>query len=565
MKTRYIICIALAAIGVDLSAQTNPNDTTLHRTVVVEKEYNPIIQGASKVNVLPRVEEPVVTQKQVEYALGAIPSRAVPISLVQPFVAKEFEPKGYLGYLRLGYGNLGNLDTRAHYTFNISPKDKLAFDFTLYGMNGKLDQLFDGEGKWKSRYYRTQAAIDYTHQFYSADLSIFGKVGVNNFNYADRAPLIGGSTRETDTGRLFDAEKQRFNSVAFGVNVKSTNESAMILYDVTTQFMHYGRQFDLVDTKELKESLVKTNVHLWSILDQENKIGLDIDMDNRFVNSDSIKNYTTIGLNPYYALDVDSWKIRLGAHLDPSLGYGKGFSVAPDVDIQYIFADSYVLYAKAGGGRIHTNFRRFEELAPYTLIAGKNKDTYEQLNASLGFKASPIPGLWLTLYGGFQKLKDDIYQDVNEPVLADSRAFTTFANEDTKNFYGGLGLQYAYKDIFKFDLSGVGRKWKTDGIDNLALLFKPKMEIDAGIMVRPISPLQIGVNYKLVTREEPDSWESRFKVEDISNLSAYASYAILKQLSVYAKADNLLNKKYQYYYGYPVQGVSFIGGLSFKF
>ena len=46
----------------NLQAQnTQPKDTTMNRTVVVEQEYNPDILDASKVNVLPKVEEPTVS------------------------------------------------------------------------------------------------------------------------------------------------------------------------------------------------------------------------------------------------------------------------------------------------------------------------------------------------------------------------------------------------------------------------------------------------------------------------------------------------------------------------
>ena len=48
----------------NLQAQnTQPKDTTMNRTVVVEQEYNPDILDASKVNVLPKVEEPTVSKK----------------------------------------------------------------------------------------------------------------------------------------------------------------------------------------------------------------------------------------------------------------------------------------------------------------------------------------------------------------------------------------------------------------------------------------------------------------------------------------------------------------------
>ena len=51
-----------------LSVAYAQQDSTLNRTVVVENEYNPNIMDASKINVLPRVEEPAVMKKGIEYA-----------------------------------------------------------------------------------------------------------------------------------------------------------------------------------------------------------------------------------------------------------------------------------------------------------------------------------------------------------------------------------------------------------------------------------------------------------------------------------------------------------------
>ena len=54
----YILLgIAFTALPVSILAQTQPKDTTVNRTVVVEQQYNPDIMDASKVNVLPKVEE----------------------------------------------------------------------------------------------------------------------------------------------------------------------------------------------------------------------------------------------------------------------------------------------------------------------------------------------------------------------------------------------------------------------------------------------------------------------------------------------------------------------------
>ena len=51
----------------------------------------------------------------------------------------------------------------------------------------------------------------------------------------------------------------------------------------------------------------------------------------------------------------------------------------------------------------------------------------------------------------------------------------------------------------------------------------------------------------------------------INDLHIGASYNVFKGVSVYAQIHNLLNKKYQYYLGYPTEGFNFLGGLSFRF
>ena len=99
MKRSYYIIGGLAlAISMPscLQAQTTqPKDTTMNRTVVVEQEYNPDIMDASKVNVLPKVEEPTVSKKEVEYATTFFPATSVPAGLMRPYTGKEIQPGHY--------------------------------------------------------------------------------------------------------------------------------------------------------------------------------------------------------------------------------------------------------------------------------------------------------------------------------------------------------------------------------------------------------------------------------------------------------------------------------------
>ena len=52
---------------------------------------------------------------------------------------------------------------------------------------------------------------------------------------------------------------------------------------------------------------------------------------------------------------------------------------------------------------------------------------------------------------------------------------------------------------------------------------------------------------------------------NISNLSVGASYTFLKDLSVFGRVNNLLNKQYYYEYGYPAEKLNVLAGLSLAF
>lgn len=89
-KKQYILAgTMLVSLSLGAQAQTQPQDTTMNRTVVVEQEYNPDIMDASKVNVLPRVEPPTVSKKAVEYDATLMPATHIPAGIMQAYTGKR--------------------------------------------------------------------------------------------------------------------------------------------------------------------------------------------------------------------------------------------------------------------------------------------------------------------------------------------------------------------------------------------------------------------------------------------------------------------------------------------
>ena len=567
-RSLYIIGGLALAISMpsDLQAQTTqPKDTTMNRTVVVEQEYNPDIMDASKVNVLPKVEEPTVSKKEVEYATTFFPATSVPAGLMNPYTGKEVQPGSTPGYVRAGYGNLGNLDVLANYLFRLSDKDKLNVRFQMDGMDGKLTLPFTDGEKWNAFYYRTRANVDYTHQFNKLDLNIAGNFGLSNFNFKP------GSVNS----------KQKFTSGDFHAGIHFIDETAPLRFNAETNLLMYERQHNMLNGNDantaIKETIIRTKGDVTGAIGDQQSVTIALEMNNLLYSGypkdvstgdEYFKNYTTLLLNPYYELDNDDWKLHVGANVDLSFGFDKSFRVSPDITAQYIFSDSYVVYAKATGGKQLNDFRRLEQLCLYgdyyiptttgETVTLRPFDTYEQLNTAIGLKASPYTGIWFHLFGGYQNLKNDLMYG-NLVLISTSTGpignTLAFSQENTNNVYVGSEFTYDYKDILTY------RNWHSKQ-NKYLLSIKPENEVSVSLFLHPISALRvnIGCDYIGCKQEAVSPLMS-----DVNDLHLGASYNVFKGVSVYAQVHNLLNKKYQYYIGYPAQGFNFLGGLSFRF
>lgn len=145
----------------------------------------------------------------------------------------------------------------------------------------------------------------------------------------------------------------------------------------------------------------------------------------------------------------------------------------------------------------------------------------------------------------------------SSPVTAHQYLNLEFSNAN--NFYAGMKISYEYKDLIALSAAGTYRNW--DAKEKYSLYMKPACEINFSADFRPITELNINLGYDYIGRTKVEG----IKAAAVSDLHAGASYNVFKGVSVYARINNILNKKYQYYLGYPTEGLNFLGGLSFSF
>ena len=556
MMTMKKIALIAGMGWMALSVAHAQQDSTLNRTVVVENQYNPTIMDASKVNVLPKVEEPVVPKTRIDYSTAVRPLGAWNNQTMAPMTREWESDASYRGYVRAGYGSKGNVDMKAGYLWDISKKDRLNVEASLDGWNGKLASMQDQD--WESRLYNTRLGLDYKHAFKKMDLMLGGSYRSQVFNYVYR--LLPGSANPESY-----SNKQHHTMGHAYIGLASTDKDLPVQFAAEAGVKSFGEKYPVMNHEyKNKETNLYLKGNVWKPSIIGGLMGLKVNIDSYSYTAAGAEGWVAIEVNPYYSRQSDDWRIHVGAHLDRAGGESGKFYVSPDVNAEYIFSDTYVLFARAGGGRQLSSFYELADVTPYFYESGV-QPTYMTLDAAVGLKASPMNGWWFLLSGGYQIRENDVCWSLGEgyPLWHARNIYG-----DTKVFYGTAELKYDYKDLLDFSVKGTYYNWKWEntswygGGSNLydaALSLKPELEVNIEAGYKVMEGLRVNVGYDYVKRCNGTAGDP------ISNLHAGADYVLLKNLTVFAQINNLLNKEYIDHYVYPTQKLNFLAGLSYRF
>jgi hypothetical protein len=528
------------------AAYAQQNNTELERTVVVENQYNPTVMDASKINVLPKVEEPSVPKSNIDYVTSLRPVSAWNYQSMGLMPREQVADAIYRGWFRAGYGTHGNVDVKAGYEGYVGSKDRLGVAASLDGWNGELAGL--NEEDWTSRLYDTRLGLDYRHSFRKTDLALGGYYRSQVFNYL--YPLLAEAP----------AGKQHQTMANAHIGLASTDQDMAVQFSGEIGMNYFKQKYPAgVEAGSETNFYAKGDV-LTPFLGRS--FGLALDLNTYSYAMGEMKNNTSLEMNPYYKMEYGDWRFRVGAHLDWWSGAENQMNVSPDLNVELNFLDSYVLYAQAGGGRENKSLMELTDVTPYWALAQPYLlPTYVTLDAQLGLKASPANGWWFNLTGGYQMREDDLFFGV-----ADEKGMTAaFAQADSKVAYGAAELKYDYKDLFDCTLKATYYHWdlskpkEQDGqVKQITLALKPELEVNAEVGMKPMSGLRVNVGYEYVKRCEG-------LYDPISNLYLGADYALLKNLSVYGQIRNLMNKEYVRADAYPAQKMNALVGLSLRF
>ena len=545
INRKYItlFSIAFAAGCMHAQAQSEKNDSTLNRTVVVENEYNPQIMDANKINMLPAIEEPKATKKPIEYALNSFPFSAFRYRVMPAYGNNTQQPNAPMCYLNLGYGNNGNVTGELNYWANISKNDKLNLNASFDGTNFEPDT--EDYAEWNSRFYQSEIKADYTHLFHKAQLNAKAWFGTQVFNYLP----------------LYETDKQSNMLGGARISIASTQAEQPWQYALEAGIQHFGRSY----LYGLDESNSETNLQLQGNLsygwDEESRVGIKLNIDQANYSFEGLENSGLIGIAPYYELNTDYMHLHLGAKADISTGFKSGVNISPDVTVEFPFAGQYTFYVQAKGGALLNDFFRFNSLTPYWGgYAGHDQmeNTHVQLDAFAGLKSDLGENFWVNFFAGYELRKHEIgFYPTSIDNDIESLPYS-FTQGKGNNLKAGLASSYQYKDLIDVSLDATYRNWSTDDGMEVLLCDKPELDVKFELRVHPTSRLNVLLGYQHRTYSEGDR-------DALANLYTGADYRFFNFFSLWVKAANLTNSKYQTDLFYPAQGINFMIGTSFRF
>lgn len=594
MRTIYSLkvfgIIALLSISGVLAAQ---EDQTLNRELTLEREYDPSVQDANKVNTLPAVKEPEVKKMPIDYAVFTVPAepqREIGL-LPAGSIMTDIQYNKRRGYLNVGAGTHLNINADLGYHILSTDKDQLNIFFSHRSTKGNVKYIQDHiDAKAKARLNDNIGGLNYRHVFDKAAFKIGGKYGYSSFNYYGLSPelfpvttppsSLPGENGETfvflkDTNQVnqtiqayIGVESLPDAPVGYLLNVDYTNFSQKYLYTMQADGVQEHLVNGLFDLNasfggSQRVGLGAKVTYLTNTLPSVQIDDMMFDFStNRFIGS----------LSPYYKAEGDNWNLKLGLNASFISKEDKKFVISPNISADVNVGSKTVLYLNAGGGPELNNHSAISLRNRYALISDLPVTSRTWLDAMAGVKSGVGGSFWFDIFAGYKVTDDDCFFVPNTYIANDFGNINNAFSWDSKRFLFGANLKYAYQKLFEITLKGVYNNWSLDDseLDGTSVELKaygrPELEITGGIQINPIDKLSFQVDYYLATGRYTTFKDlEAFEMKNINELNITGSYRINDTFGVYAKLNNVLFQKYDLYYGYPAQRFSIMGGVNINF
>lgn len=606
MKSNRInnIRIALSGLALLLSGTLfAQQDSALHRSVTVERDFQPVIQAAGKIATKPAVVETKIESSQVHYS--DFTAEVTPQATFNPLLSQptRFEPgRKYNGYIR---GALGHPNTLLDFGYHLDDTK-----------NSILDVYAHHRAEWGlAALSKTKVGLNFTHTYSKCDL-YFGLSGGNIFyhkygHFYDYSQTFGMWAKNDEAYpkpyTIGDKDKTSLWTAEVYLGVKA-NAKQDVQYQVQTGYMLFAK------AGAVSEHQLRTKGSFdWH--SAEHHVGAQLYVQNNFLqlndalgipNSLYQKSRHNFRIEPYYAYEGTRLRVHVGVNFDLNIGKGHqilsktenvSFAPSPHINLEAQIAKQWLtIYADIEGSLGFGSLQSYMEENRYSMIhAGIIRPCapYTPVDAELGFHIRPHRDVLIEIHGGYAYMMYEdfwiatansttVFEPLNKPLMAGD-----FIHDHADNYQRGkIGgqLNYHYQDLVRVNLHGDYYIWKGDttvydrpnwelGLridgrinknwslysDNQFAGKRLALATDGEHWLAPTIDLNLGLQY--------DMWVGKVKNESTKGKTNNNALRPEPQpnLTLFFQLNNWLHRKNEIYYGYRSQGINFLLGATYRF
>ncbi len=574
-----IVCAQNASDSTNTASAT---DTTIKRNIEVVRDYTPVIKEAGKINTMPELKDVNTKKIEVDYKVWTStykPKTDIIPSLDYALASQEENKYSREGFLRLGGGNyksfLGELYTP------IYNSDVALFDFYLKHNSSfgnvtlKKDNydVLSNDVLSKGLYNDNKARISFLRSIRIREISAFGEFGYNRFNYYGlNSDMISFSEQNKDKEEpeyKNDDQKNSHLTAALNFRFRSKDYIEQWKYDLQTNWRLLKTHFDVAENTiftdlaasyRMQESILSLKFQMYNVFVSTPENG-SID----FSEAQNFNNFTVLKFNPYYSFISEVGRLNLGLKASFGINQGKNTAFSPDITGQVRVIDNiwYVYAGVTGDYKVNT-LRSLANENIYLSPDARPEDTYIPLDIYLGTKLNIGKSVNTDIHIGYKIINNQYFYVNKSDSTGMKNTFDVVYDKNVGQFNCGAAVNYNFREKVDFSFKIGYNKWSLEKQKEAWML--PAAQIGLGVSYVPTDFLRFNINYDLEAgRKAKLGNDSSVDLKNFNDISLGANYKLMSFLDVFARFNNILNQRSEFWYGYPSQGFNFLLGLTLTF
>ena len=581
--------LALAAVLVGgavptASAQTQPSKGKYKGNIeeaeieIVKERVNQLPEATRNFD---KVKLPAApkTDRKVAYTF---PEFRLPADRLAPSVKvltiRAEEPAPLSGnFVKAAIGNYGTLYGRGYFHSTRNTDHAYGADFKhISSVNGPVDgknsRMSETSAHLMGELYRGTAA-------FGANVDL-GRERYNFYGYEKAAN--GRPVPIPEAGDI----KQVFDRFAIKAYAHNRAPDQQLTYDAGIGYRYWADNFSA------SENDVRLNAKVGYALGETSRVTVAADasfISDKSATSGAVilpvpgpalnltRSRTFIQATPAYAFVNKNIAFSVGATLgyssDTATSVSRGI-IYPAIRLGYtVEPEKFMVYAGLGGALQRVTRYDLSTENPWLNSTLNMADTHRGPTIYAGFTSTPARGLELNVKATYARDRN-LYFYLNNPVDP-----TRFDLVYDQNATGVLNIhgEVLYNAAEKFRL-GTRLDYNKYALKNLPQPFhRPEFQGSVFGTYNVFDKLMLGVegyfyaasygiSYLPATRQgEPRLADFYRATDPIIDLNLRADYRITPKISIFAMGNNLANRQYQRFYGYPVKGINVLGGATYTF